>query len=439
MPSARRATVAPERQHRRSDPPKIALVLCMWPFSRFTPTEPTAPPEQRALDLSLVELFGGHTAAADVSVSPVTALRVPAVAAGVKAIAEAVSILPLHAYRRAQDGSRDRDHDHPAFQLLNADANPWTRGPQLRELLTADAICRGNAFAQIVRDGTGQPRELHRLHPQAVSIAVDSLSGEPSYRVQSGTATRVLTFRDVLHLRAPSPASTDAVSGRSPLMEAKDAIGLLIVLQGYASRLFANGGRPSGLLHFPAKLSAEAATRMKASWQAATSGQHNGGTAVLEEGGNFTPLSFNSVDSQFLEIWQLSLTEIARVLRVPPVLLMDYSRQTWANAETGGQQFLTYTLAPWLARWEAEITLKLIAPEDRPSVFVEHLTDALLRADFATRATAYGQYRSMGAMTANEVRQGLNLPPLPGGNVLQNPYTTSATTPAKTDPQEGDE
>ena len=59
---------------------------------------------------------------------------------------------------------------------------------------------------------------------------------------------------------------------------------------------------------------------------------------------------------------------------------------------------------------------------------MEHLTDALLRADFATRATAYGQYRSMGAMTANEVRAGLNLPPLPGGDALQNPYTTSATT-----------
>lgn len=181
----------------------------------------------------------------------------------------------------------------------------------------------------------------------------------------------------------------------------------------------------ASILSFPQRLGAEVAKRIKASWQAATGGSNSGGTAVLEEGGSFTPLAFSSVDSQFVELWALSITEVARVLRVPPVLLMDYSRQTWANAETGGQQFLTYSLAPWLSRWEAETTLKLIAPDDRDTVFVEHLTDALLRADFATRATAYGQYRSMGAMTKNEVRAGLNLPPLPGGDTLKNPYTTT--------------
>ena len=374
-------------------------------------------------------IFGVVPSAAGVSVTPATALRVPAVMAGVKAIAEACSILPLNAYRRAADGSREKDTDAPAYRLLNGDACPWLRGPQLRELLTADAIAYGNGFALIVRDGERQPRELHRLHPQAVQIDVDRTTAEPSYRLTPDKGgQRIVAYMDMIHIRAPSPLSTDAVSGKSPLLEARDAIGLLIALQQHAAQLFKNGGRPSGILSFPQRLGAEVAKRIKASWQAATSGNASGGTAVLEEGGAFTPLSFNSVDSQFLEIWTLAIVEVARILRVPPVLLMDYSRQTWANAETGGQQFLTYSLAPWLSRWEAETTLKLIAPEDRDSLFVEHLTDALLRADFATRATAYGQYRSMGAMTANEVRAGLNLPPLPDGNKLENPYTT---TPAK--------
>lgn len=377
------------------------------------------------LDFSI---FGVVPSLSGATVTPASALRVPAVAAGVRAISEAVGILPLHAYRREANGSRERENDHPAYRLLNGDACPWMRGPQLRELMTADAILFGNGFAQIVRDSTGVPRELHRLHPQAVTIEIDTVTGEPRYRVLISNGTRFIPFADILHIRAPSPVATDAVTGRSPIMEARDAIGLLMVLNGYANRLFANGGRPGGILKFPNKLTAEVAKRIRESWKAATSGGNTGGTAVLEEGGEFMPLAFKSVDAQFLEIWQLSLNEIARVLRVPPVLLMDYSRQTWANAETGGQQFLTYSLAPWLSRWEAETTLKLIASDDRDALFVEHLTDALLRADFATRATAYGQYRSMGAMTANEVRAGLNLGPLPGGNVLQNPYTTTTTT-----------
>lgn len=392
-----------------------------------------------APDDLLLSIFGAIPASAGVVVTAATALRVPAVSAGVKAIAEAASILPLNAYRRADDGSREKDTNAPAFRLLNGDACPWLRGSQLRELMTADAISYGNGYALIVRDGERQPRELHRVHPQSVAIDVDSLTSEPRYKIASTDGRqRIVSFTDMLHLRAPSPLSADSVTGKSPLIEAKDAIGLLIALQQHAAQLFKNGGRPSGILSFPQRLGAEVAKRIKLSWQAATTGGNAGGTAVLEEGGAFTPLSFNSVDSQFLEIWTLAIVEVARILRVPPVLLMDYSRQTWANAETGGQQFLTYSLAPWLARWEAETTLKLIGPEDRDILFVEHLTDALLRADFATRATAYGQYRSMGAMTANEVRAGLNLPPRPDGDNLSNPNTTpGTTTPAEpTEPKE---
>ncbi|MCD7110437.1 phage portal protein [Rhizobium sp. DKSPLA3] len=376
------------------------------------------------------EIFGASASLAGVSVTPATAARVPAVAAGVRALSEAVGILPLHAFRRTETG-RERDNTLPAFRLLNGDANPWTRGAQLRELLTSDAIYYGSGYALILRDSAGAPVELHRIHPTAVSVEIDARTSEPRYRLTEGGGQRYIPYADILHLRAPSSISTDSVTGRSPLLEAKNAVGLLITLQEHACRLFANGGRPSGILSFPQKLGAEVAKRIKASWQAATGGGNTSSTAVIEEGGSFIPLSFTSVDAQFMEIWALAITEVARLLRVPPVLLMDYSRQTWANAETGGQQFLTYSLAPWLARWEAEVTLKLIAPEDRENVFVEHLPDQLLRSDFATRATAYGQYRSMGVMTANEVRSGLNLPPLATGNELSNPYT-STTKPEPT-------
>lgn len=378
-------------------------------------------------DAWLFELFGAVPTSAGAVVTVQTALRVPAVSAGVKALSEPANIIPLHAYRRNEDGSRERDADHPAYRLLNGDANPWTRGPQLRELMTADAVAHGNGYALIVRNGEGEPRELHRVHPTSVTVELDTLTGEPRYKIASaGGGHRFVAFADMLHLRAPSPLAADSITGKSPLIEAKDAIGLLIALQQHASQLFKNGGRPSGILSFPQKLGSEVAKRIKASWQAATGGTASGGTAVLEEGGAFTPLAFSSVDSQFAELWQFGITEVARILRVPPILLQDYGRQTWANGEVGGQFFLTYALAPWLARWEAEVTLKLIAPEDRDTVYVEHLTDALLRSDFASRATAYGQYRSMGAMTANEVRAGLNLPPRPDGNSLANPNTTPA-------------
>ncbi|MBJ2154081.1 phage portal protein [Paracoccus sp. IB05] len=384
--------------------------------------------ETRALGPELLALFGVVPAASGISITPASAMRCAPVRAAVEAISEALGCLPLHLYERGQNGARDCAEDHPAAELLSGDANEWTSAGGLREQLTRDALLHGNGFAAIVWDGTGTPRELHRLDPAAVQIERDQTSGEPIYRLTTGkTANRILDRRDVLHIAAPS---VDGIRGASPVQDCKEAIALALALERYAANLFGNGGRPSGILSFPNKLTDDSAKRMKGSWQAATAGANAGATAVLEEGGSFTPLAFSSVDAQCHEMRQFAVAEIARIFRVPPVSLMDYSRQTWSNAETGGQQFLTHTLDRWLRVWTEEIRLKLIDRADRARIYAEFLTDALLRSDFATRATAYGQYRSMGAMTANEVRKGLNLPPLPGGDDLSNPYTSTSTTPA---------
>ncbi|MDW5314339.1 phage portal protein [Rhizobium sp. PL01] len=69
----------------------------------------------------------------------------------------------------------------------------------------------------------------------------------------------------------------------------------------------------------------------------------------------------------------------------------------------------------------------LLTPEERDRFYIEFVTDDLLTTDTAARATAYGQYRSMGVMTANEVRSGLNLAPHADGESLSNPHIT--TTP----------
>lgn len=101
---------------------------------KLQPVQSIAPDEVRSLaapDDFLLAIFGALPASAGVVVTAATALRVPAVSAGVKAIAEVASILPLHAYRRADDGSGEKDTDAPAYRLLNADACPWLRGPQL--------------------------------------------------------------------------------------------------------------------------------------------------------------------------------------------------------------------------------------------------------------------------------------------------------------------
>lgn len=73
----------------------------------------------------------------------------------------------------------------------------------------------------------------------------------------------------------------------------------------------------------------------------------------------------------------------------------------------------------------------MLTPDERAAGFyIEFVIDDLLTANAATRATTYAQYRSMGAMTANEVRAGLNMPPRDGGDTLDNTANPDSATEA---------
>lgn len=367
----------------------------------------------------LLELFGAVQAASGVSVTARTAMTVPAVRCAVLAISEAVGQLPLIVYRRDRDGSKQRAPEHQTYRLVHDEANEWTAAPDFREQLTRDALLAGNGYAFINRVD-GRPVELLRLDPEAVTVETDASTGEPVYRINAGQGQRIIRRQDVLHIKAPG---FDGIRGESPVKQGREAIGLALTLERHAARLFGNGARPGGVLKFAKRLDPETAKRIKASWQAAHGGSNSGGTAVLEEGGEFQPLAFNSVDAQFLELRQFAIAEIARVFRVPPIMLQDYGRATWSNSEEMGRQFLTYSLMPWIKRWEGEIRLKLFSPDERDQFFGEFLTDDLLRADIAKRMEAYGKAIAARILNPNEARAAENRPPYAGGDKFENPNT----------------
>lgn len=409
----------------------------MFGFGKKTKIETAAaePAEQRASfaepDESLFALFGALPSAAGITVTASNATRCTAVRAAVASLAEPAGQIPLNLYRRGANGAHEQETAHPVALLMSSVSNPWTTAQQFREQLVRDALLHGDGYGYVVRDNGGQPRELHRLRPGSVIVQEDLYTAEPVYRVNTnnGTISGIVSRDNILHLRAGLAA--DGVTGTSPIHEAREAIGLALQLEAHAARLFANGGRPSGILSFPQRLGSEVARRIKASWQAATSGANSGSTAVLEENGTFIPLSFNSVDSQFLELRQFAISEIARAFRVPPIFIQDYGRATWSNSAEMGRMFLSYSLEPWLTRIEGEFQLKLLTAEERAELFVEHDTDDITAADTSARAAAYASFRSAGIYTANELRRLERLPRMEGGDTLQNPYTTTKPTEDK--------
>lgn len=392
--------------------------------------------EQRSLtdpDAFDFSVFGILSSLSGVSIGPRTACRVPAVRAAVQAISEAAGQLPLVVVETDTTGQRRAIREHPLHAILNDAANAWTPARAFREQFVRDALLHGDGFGWIVRDGTGTVRELIRLRPGDMTATEDVTDplGPPIYRLRGITVNRA----DVIHIRCP--LGPTGATGISPIDDAREAIALASTMEAHAARLFANGGRPSGILSFPQRLTAEVAKRIRESWKAATSGANSGGTAVLEEGGNFTPLTFNSVDNQFAELRAFQLAEIARAFRVPPTMLQDYGRATWGNSAKMMRIFVNLTLQPWLQKVEGEFALKLFTPDERIHLALEHDIDQLVNANPLDRAKAAQLWRASGVKTANDLRADENLPPRDDGDSLTSPFTTAGTD--KTDKEGGDD
>ncbi len=380
-------------------------------------------PEKKAFGLTDPEalaLFGVLSSTSGLPVTAASAMSVPAVKRAVSLISESVATIPFKSYVTE---TREAAQDHPSFTIVHDWANDWTSAETLREQLTVDALLTGNGFAQVVRNAEGKVLELHRMDPNAVQMERDNF-GEPTYRIrlQDG-GEAFLAYHDVLHLQA--------MGGVSPVSMAREAIGLALAAEKHLTGFFKNGGRPSGVILHPNKLEAETTKKLAASWFQSHGGDQSGSTAILDEGMQFKEIAVKLADAEFSEVRREQVREIARAFNVPPALLYELSRGTWSNFEQSHRDFLTGTLRPWISRWQAAYARVLLTPEERARFYIEATPDDMLSVEFAARATAFSQYVAMRALTPNEVRAALNRPPLPGGDKLQNPFTTtSADTPA---------
>jgi len=384
--------------------------------------------ESKAFTLTSPEaygLFAGVPVRSGVTVTSSTALRVPAVAAAIGFISESCAIMP---FKPHDEVSKEVLRQHPAFKIVRKRSNPWTSAGKLRGQLTRDALLCGHGFAQVVRNGEGKPLELHRLDPAAVSVETDDYD-EPSYRIRlKGGGDTVLPYTDVLHI--------STLDGVSPITHAKEAIGLALAAEQHLANWFGRAGRPSGYLATTEKVSGDKGTaeleKMIKRWNDVHAGENSGRTAILDRGFQYYPLSTSNTDAEFYNNRIEQIREIARAFRIPVTMLWELSHGTMANTEQLALQFMQWSIKPWLDRWKDAYAQVLLSPEDSDEIEIEYEPKVMLSVDFAAQATAYSQFVAMRAYTPNDVRSGMNMPPLPGGNDLINPFTTSdggATAP----------
>lgn len=370
----------------------------------------------------LLALFGaGTTTASGEAVGPESALRVPAVVAAVRTIAETIASLPIHAFKRLPDGGRERDREHPAAKVLDRPV-PWLCAYEFKLKLIFDAIRHGQGFAVAARAG-GTVRELHRIKPGPMRVDHDPVTGEPTYKLTGAAGgERTYDWRDVVHL-IPVPSDGAPVS---LISLAREAIGFAATLEKHGARLFGNGARPSGILSFDDKLSPVEIKNRVAVWNAVHGGGRSGGTAVMDRKATYTGLTLNSVDLQYLELRRHQVLEIARVFRLPPHMLAELDRATHANSEELGLQFVAYCIRPWCDLIEGALSRVLLSDEERDTHFIEFQLDDLFRGNILQRFDALNKAIGGPWLTTNEGRAVENRPAIEGGDALNQPQGVAA-------------
>lgn len=370
----------------------------------------------RAPSEQLVAALVGSERVAGVAVTPEAALAHADAYACIRVLSDATGSLPLVVYRRTPEG-RVRDQDSIAALLLRR-PSPTMTPSALWGTVMAHLQGWGNAFIAKFRAPGGLVVQLGVIHPSRVSVSV--VAGEPRFLVQPHGVSPggEFTRRDVIHIKG---MSVDGVVGLSPIGQARRAIGVGVALEDAAAQLLANDSRPGGVLKTDRVLSTDAAKRLKAAWEALTSGANRGRVAVLEDGVTYEPMTLAPKDAEWVAQAKLSATRIARVFRVPPYMIAadTGSSLTYSTVEQEATSFVMHSLRPWLVAIEQSVA----ADEDLfgdPDLYPEFLIDALLRGDTAARYAAYdvavGRF-----ITVNEARRLENLNALPGGDDLAAP------------------
>jgi len=368
-------------------------------------------------------VFTGSITASGERVSTDSALRQPAVFACVRVISEDVASLPCKVYAKDNNGGRQPIDSHPVARLLHTAPNPEMTPFTFKETMTAHILLHGNAYAEIERNGAGDPIALWVLMPDKMQVKV--IEGEVWYEYDN---RMLLPSEKVLHIRG---LGHDGILGYSPISYARETIGISQAMEKSGGNFFANSSRPSGVLSHPARLSEDASKRLRQGWDGMYSGSDNlGKTAILEEGMKFNSLSIPHSDAQWLEARQYALQDIARIYRMPPHMIGDLSRATFSNIESQQIAYMQQTLMPWLRRWEQEINKKLIGVEDR-SVYAEFLAEEMLRGNTSERFAAYRTARETGWMSVNEIRTRENMNPVDGGDSYIQPLNFADVDVAK--------
>ena len=327
-----------------------------------------------------------------------TAKKLSAWYRGRDILATVLAMLPLPLLERLpNDGGSRPAKSHPLYDILHDKPNGWQDSFQWRRMSMYHLIDAGNAYDRIVPGARGVVDQLWPIDPTTVTPQ-QTPSGRLVYHVRDPKTSLVTTYTqdEVFHLRG---ASDDGIVGKGILEYARTSLGTASATEHYAAQVFSRGSLSGGTIAVPGLLDDGASRRMAQSFATAAGDWHL--PKVLEQGATWTPSTMTPEDAQMLLSRKYTVDDIARWLGVPRMML-ENSDPSFGNAEQFDQNFIDYSLGPWLSLFEFAINDQLVVASRK--YFAQFTRAALVRGNLAARAQANVAYVNAGIRSVDEVR-----------------------------------
>jgi HK97 family phage portal protein len=336
-----------------------------------------------------------------------SALTLSAFYSGIDMIANSIAILP-HSVCQKTDNNITYLKDHPVNYLLNNRPNYHQSPFGFKHLIALTVLLRGNYFAGIVTDESGNKIALDFWDSSLVTV-IDH-EGKLFYQYKS----EMYSAHEVFHV---SGFSFDGKLGKSVLEFAADNLGVTLNAQKFGSMSLEDQGLSYGVIESDKKLDAPAKNALGSAFEKRLTSMNKHRAAVLDEGMKYKSIGLNPEESKFIETYASGTEDIARWLHIPNHKLRIKGEGGYNSMVQMEQDYLQSAVKPLAQKIKEEIEFKLFTdPEKANSIAIDQNFKILLQVDPKSRAEYYKSMVFLKAMTPNEIRVLESLNPYPDGD-----------------------
>lgn len=336
-------------------------------------------------------------------------------------LSDTVSKLPLKLYLESESGT-EVQRTHYLHNLMKLRPNLNMSSSDFWKMVEFQRNYYGHSVAVISTMPNGKIDGIHPLDMNHVEIWMDDaavIGKDKKIWYVYKTEKKDYKFRhdEVLHFKG---MTRNGIQGMAVKDYLKTSIENLQYGSDYVNKYFKGGLTAKGVLQYTGHIEPEAVQRVKQRFEKMANGMDNVGKILpVPPEYKFEALDVNMADSQFLEINNLTIRQIAAGFGIKQHQINDLSGAKFNNVTQQNEEFYRDTLQSILNMYEQEMTYKLLTSEEiEKGSFFRFNVDSILRTDLKTRYESYKIAIEGGFLTANEAREKEDMPKADGGDTL---------------------